>query len=255
MRTDGVTFIVPVANQELLLPRTLRSALRGCAALRTEQRDGEVLVLDEGSRDGSPVLLRQLEALYHDQGLRVPIEGRSAVRRAGKGAARNAALELAAFRYVVYLECGLEVVPENIVAFHRTARATQAALVFGNVLIEHGTGLDLRGQESFLPQLFNRNHIDEPYLVDALQLKDCGPWCDDPAAEHPDWELCLHLATCGRRLVHVPLVFSIRHGGPVRDSGGSGEQLQRVYNPEPDLRARIPLRTRHLRYHPDVGYL
>jgi hypothetical protein len=252
MRTDGVTFIVPVADQEWLLPRTLGSTLRACAALRRAGLDGQVLAVDEGSRDGSPVLLRQLEAQYHDLGLCALLRERRPDPRRGNAAVRNAALAWAAFRYVVYLECGLQVVWENSVAFYRSARATRAALVFGNVLIDNPAGPDLRGQESFLPRLFRRNHIEEPYLVDALQLQDCGPWCDDPAVEQPAWELCLHLASCGRRLVHVPLLFGVRYAGPA----GPDEVTARcVYDRKPELQSRVPLRTRHLRYHPEVGYL
>jgi hypothetical protein len=79
-----------------------------------------------------------------------------------------------------------------------------------------------------------------------------------------DWELYLHLAANGRRLVFVPIVMGIYyHDIPdsiTKEQGAREVHLsqqayvRRVYN-QVGIRARLPVRSRHLRYHPDVGYL
>ena len=59
----GVTIAIPNWNHEVLLPRSVLSALRTVAILREQGVPAEVLVIDDFSRDGSLTLLRQLEAL------------------------------------------------------------------------------------------------------------------------------------------------------------------------------------------------
>ena len=70
MAQAGVTIAIPNWNHEILLPRSIASALRAVDLLRNEGVPAEVLVIDDASRDGSQTLLRQLEALYSKAGLR-----------------------------------------------------------------------------------------------------------------------------------------------------------------------------------------
>src|SRR5687768_16903497 len=84
----GVTVAIPNWNHELLLARSVGSALRAVRLLRLRGVPGEVLVVDDASRDGSLVLLRQMEALHYGDGLRVLALGRNG----GLAATRNAAL-------------------------------------------------------------------------------------------------------------------------------------------------------------------
>src|SRR5690348_3532366 len=100
MSQNGVTIAIPNWNHEVLLPRSILSALRAIALLREQGIAGEVLVIDDFSRDGSPTLLRQLEALYCRFNLRVLAFGANA----GLAASRNQALTHARFRYVAFLD-------------------------------------------------------------------------------------------------------------------------------------------------------
>ena len=58
MAQAGVTIAIPNWNHEILLPRSIASALRAVDLLRNEGVPAEVLVIDDASRDGSQTLLR-----------------------------------------------------------------------------------------------------------------------------------------------------------------------------------------------------
>jgi hypothetical protein len=81
-----------------------------------------------------------------------------------------------------------------------------------------------------------------------------------------DWELYMHLAAQGRRIVYVPTLLGIYHSL----SGSMTEETKarifasapvdierplyaRVYD-QLGIREYMPLNTRNLRYHPDRGY-
>jgi glycosyltransferase involved in cell wall biosynthesis len=255
----GVTVAIPNWNHELLLARSVGSALRAVRLLRARGIPGEVLVVDDASRDGSPVLLRQLEALYYGDGLRVV----ALARNGGLATARNTALREASQRYVVFMDADNELVPENLFAFYRSIRDTRAAGVYGNLLSRrrdsgHVVALS---NESVQDRMFEANYVDAFAVFDRVQLLDCGGYSDSPAVRsREDWELYLHLAACGRRIVFVPLVLGFYHdlpGSMIKHSADEASQqahLKRVYD-QLGGRRRLPLNTRHLRYHPDVGYL
>ena len=257
MRTDGITFIIPNWNHELVLPRSIRSALRAGELLEGHGLGIEVLVVDDASRDGSAVLLRQLEALYYDRGVRaVVLEDNVGVQ-----AARNLALTRAGYRYVVFMDADNEVVPENIHHFYRAICETEAASVYGNLLIYGPGGMDMCSHESFSPRMYRMNYIDTFSMCDACQLLDAKPYWTDRRTPWGDWELYLHLAVAGRRLVHVPMVFGLYYRNRLsmlEESTPDSPDLrafQRIYHQFPEIRDDFHLNTLHLRYHPDLGFL
>src|SRR5207245_8635710 len=150
MRTDGITFIVPNWNHELVLPRAVRSGLRAGEQLRDHNLNVEVLIVDDASRDGSPMLLRQLEALYYDQGVRVL----ALQQNSGPSTARNLALTRATYRYVIFMDADNEIVPDNVIHFYRSIRATEAAVVYGNILIYDLQGTEFCSHESYQARMF-----------------------------------------------------------------------------------------------------
>src|SRR5437764_12262631 len=60
----GVTIFIPNWNQRPFLPRSVGSALRGVEALKRAGFDGEVIVVDDASRDGSQRFIRTADVLY-----------------------------------------------------------------------------------------------------------------------------------------------------------------------------------------------
>jgi glycosyltransferase involved in cell wall biosynthesis len=257
MEADGVTVAIPNWNHELLLPRSISSALQTVRVLRAEGMPAEVLVVDDCSRDGSPALLRQLEAQHYDDGLRVLARRENA----GLAAARNLALEQARHQYVAFLDADNELLPATMPLFCRAIATTGAAAVYGNLLVRRlaaRTASGVLSNESFQQRMFRENYVDAFALVDRLQLLDCGGYSDH-LPTHEDYELWLHLACCGRSLIFVPVVFGYYYRMPNSMLAESNRTLvysraKRAFD-QFGCRKHLPPRTLHLRYHPAIGYL
>lgn len=256
---DGLTVAIPNWNHELLLPRSVHSALRAVAVCRERGLPGEVLVVDDCSRDGSPTLLRQLEARYHRDGLRVLPFGQNG----GLAAARNQALAHAQYRYIAFMDADNELIPGNAPTFVDALRDTGAAAAYGNLLCRTVTStaaVHVLSNESVQDKLFDGNYIDAFAMFDRLQLIDTGGY--EPSC--PGWEdyaLWLHLATNGRLIVFVPVAFGYYYVLPESmaptdhaKQAALHAKTNRMFN---QLKARpgLPLNTRRARYHPALGYV
>lgn len=258
MPKEGVTIAIPNWNHEFLLARSIESALTTLKALANYGVVGEVLVVDDCSRDGSLVLLRQLEALHFSDGLRVW----ALDENVGPSDARNQALQLARFRYIAFLDADNEIVSENLYHFYRAIKQTEAIAVYGNLIGLADGQMRLLSNQSVQPQIFTGNYIDTCALFDRVQILDCGGFQSEQLLKGTeDWELYLHLASLGRRIIFVPLAFGIYH-----DLSNSLhlEAAQRVHDilrkvhrmfNQLEIRGRMPHNTWQLRYHPDIGYL
>jgi len=255
---DGITIAIPNWNHELLLPRAIRSALRALEILRNQGVDGEVLVIDDCSRDGSQVLLRQLEARYYRDGLRVVM----LANNAGLTAVRNQALTRSRFRYLLFLDADNEVVPENLPVFLAALRQTRAAGAYGTLLIRTVASVDAIAafsHESFQDRMFDNNYIDACAVFDRAQLVELGGYVNN---RWEDYEVWLRLAAAGRLIVFVPIVLGYYYIVPASLTIDPNEnhhlhavaqRIKRVFN-QVDARADLPLATRHRRYHPALGY-
>jgi glycosyltransferase involved in cell wall biosynthesis len=258
----GVTVVIPNWNHEYFLPRSIHSALKAIQALGNAGVPGEVLVIDDDSRDGSLTLLRQLEALYYDQGLRVL----ALSENIGLPRARNRALHEAHYRYLIYLDADNELLWQNMPLFYKAIQQTHAAVVYGNLLHQEyaeGNAVRVSNNQSFRPQIFSENYIDACALYDRAQIFDVGGYASHPNLHgYEDWELFLHLAANGRLLVFVPLVFGTYYVNPgsmldeireLETYQHCRAYIQRIYD-QIGLRQRHLINTRHLRFHPDIGY-
>jgi hypothetical protein len=111
--------------------------------------------------------------------------------------------------------------------------------------------------------MFEENHIDACAMYDVQQLIDVAGYSLDHDTPAGDWEMHLHLASCGRRLVHVPMAIGLYYCNPLsmlRDAAPGAREddlrrFRRIYRQFPEVRDRFHLNTLHLRYHPDLGYL
>lgn len=258
---EGVTIAIPNWNHELLLPRAIDSALQGVARLRDEGIPGEVLIIDEGSRDGSPTLLRQLEAQYYGDGLRV-----LALADTGSLAeSRNLALVNSHYRYVAFLDADNELVPENLPTFLQALRETEAAVVYGNLLVRTASShcaMNVVSTESIQFKLFQDNYIDAFSLVDRCQFLDFGGYESGYRALE-DHEMWLHLVANGLKMVFVPLVFGYYYSLPnsmmatlttKSDKASQAEaRNKRIYD-QLQARSHLPVNSMMLRFHPVLGY-
>ena len=206
MAQAGVTIAIPNWNHEILLPRSIASALRAVDLLRNEGVPAEVLVIDDGSRDGSQTLLRQLEALYSKDGLRCLCFGVNA----GSAASRNQTLNHARYRYLVFLDADNELIPENLPLFLETLQQTQAAVAYGNLLIRTPTANYahyMHSSESIQKRLFRGGTTSMPSRSGTGSSSWTSVATMRPTHLVEDYEMWLHLATNGRRIVFVPAVL------------------------------------------------
>lgn len=257
MERSGVTFAIPNWNHEFVLPRSVASGLTAVRLLRAQGVPAEVLVIDDASRDGSLTLLRQMEALYYADGLRVLAR----TANAGLAASRNLALECACQRYVVFMDADNEVLPDTMPLFRKTLIDTGAAAVYGNLLVRRAASRVASGvlsNESFQYRMFQANYVDAFAMVDRFQLLDSGSYSAQvPALE--DYEQWLHLACNGRQIVFVPLVFGYYYllsGSMITEADGPKlhSRMKRIFD-QSGARAHLPPATLHRRYHPAIGYL
>jgi len=255
---EGVSIVIPNWNHEFFLPRSVLSALKTTRILREMGVPGEVLVVDDASRDGSEALLRSLEALHAGEGLRV----RRHETNQGLIAARNTGLLNARHRYVVFLDADNHLIEENFPTFLQAIRETDAAAVYGNLMmrdIGEESAFWICSGESFQTRIYDENYIDALALFDRTQLLDCGGY-GGGVDSWADWELWMRLAALGRRLVFVPLAFGVYqflHNSMMRaeaDTDAIKPHFRRVFN-QMGFRAVATTRTHHRRYLPGIGYL
>jgi succinoglycan biosynthesis protein ExoO len=260
MAQAGVTIAIPNWNHEILLPRSIGSALRAVDLLRSQGVPGEVLVIDDCSRDGSQTLLRQLEALYHEAGLRCLAFGTNA----GLAASRNQTLNHAQYRYLAFLDADNELIPENLPLFVKTLEQTRAAVAYGNLLVRAPTAdhaHHVLSNESIQKKLFHyqANYVDAFSVWDRLQLLDVGGY-DPSYSFNEDYEMWLHLATNGRRIVFVPAVLGYYYilPGAMTSNREDGDRcnarILRSFN-QTKAREFLRINTCLLRYHPEFGYI
>ena len=255
----GVSIVIPNWNHEVFLPRSIASALRTLEVLRGEGRPAEVLVIDDSSRDGSQTLLRQLESLYYRSGLRCltfSVNG-------GLAASRNQALNYARYRYLVFLDADNELIPENLPLFVRTLEQTQAAAAYGNLLFRTPTAdyaHYMVSNESIQKRLFEGgNYVDACSVWDQVQLVDVGGY-DASYNICEDYEIWLHLASNGRRIVFVPAILGYYYilpgsmGTDRQKQDAAESRIRRTFN-QVKVRQFLQMNTCHLRYHPALGYI
>jgi glycosyltransferase involved in cell wall biosynthesis len=258
MALTGVTIAIPNWNHEIMLPRSIASAMRAIDVFRGRGVPAEVIVVDDDSRDGSSTLLRRLEALYYKRGFRLLAFGANA----GLSATRNQALAHARYRYIAFLDADNELVPENLPLFVEALEKTRAAAAYGNLLIR-GPSADrahnVLSNESVQHKMFQGNYVDAFSVFDRVQLLDVGGY-ETTFERDEDDEMWLHLATNGRRIVFVPAVLGYYYTLPAamtldtRKHHDAQARLRRIYD-QAKARRHLRLNTSHLRYHPSLGII
>lgn len=255
---SGLTIFIPNWNHAPYLPRAIRSALQALDALEEEGFAGEVVVIDDASRDGSGKLLRSVQALYRDRRLRTLM----LKRNLGLPRLRNLGLAMSGFRYVCLMDADNELIPENVPLFVRSIVETEAALVYGNLLEKKGAEpVKLRSRRAVNARIYENNQVDAFSVVDAEKLLATGGYATDPQLYgREDWEMVLHLIAEEQRIVFVPAVLGYYHVISLsmleetktqREEGR--EFIRRVYAQSGPRRAETGTIARI--YHPATGFI
>lgn len=209
---NGLTIFIPNWNHRPYLPRSIRSALKGLERLEESGFSGEVLVVDDASRDGSQKLLRSIQTLYEEPRLKTLF----LTRNLGLPRLRSLALRISRYRYVCIMDADNELVADNLPLFLQSIVETGAALVHGNLIDKQGDKvMELRSGRVATMRLTVSNSIDAFALVDARKLLRFGGYVSDPQLYgYEDWEMLLHLIAEEEKLVFVPAVMGYYYRNP-----------------------------------------
>jgi succinoglycan biosynthesis protein ExoO len=257
--TTGLSVIIPNWNHRNFLPRSIRSAREALAAVDELGHPGEILVVDDASRDGSSQLLRSLAGLYGWEDVStVFLE-----QNVGPAAVRNIGIELAAYSHILFLDADNEVFPTGVATLFRAATETRAALCYGNLLdIREGESVGIRSNDAPTLRLATDNTIDTLAVVDTRQARAAGGYCGDRRLEaNEDHEFLLHLISEERELVFVPTVVgyyhllpgSLLHSNTSQSLWDKNQMIIRIFS-QTGKRDWDPERVGRI-YHPDLGYL
>jgi Glycosyl transferase family 2 len=262
---NGVTIFIPNWNHRPYLPRSIRSALQAVERLEEAGLSGELIVVDDASRDGSQKFLRTVEVLYEN----APLRSVFLKQNLGLPRLRNLGLRMSRYRHVCMLDADNELVSDNLPLFLQSAVQTEAALVHG-LLIDRREGrmTGIRSDNVASMRLTAGNYIDAFALVDAKKLLRVGGYLSDPRLPHEDWEMVLHLIAEEEQIVFVPVAMGNYHLAPgsmyaqtAEDKGPRPRSaapevvglLQRMFA-QTGTREWDAVRVGRI-YHPAVGYL
>ena len=209
---NGVTIFISNWNHRPYLPRSVRSALHAIERLEEAGYSGELLVIDDASRDGSQKFLRTVKALYGD----APLETVFLERNLGLPRLRNLAMRMSRYRHVCMLDADNELVADNLPLFLQSIVQTGAALAHGVLLDKReGRMTGVRSDNVASMRLTGGNYIDAFALVDAAKMLRAGGYIIDQRLYGcEDWEIVLHLIAEEEPIVFVPVVMGYYHLTP-----------------------------------------
>ena len=102
MTSPAVSVVIPTMNREALLPRAIDSVIAQTFT------DWEIVLVDDGSTDGTPRVARSYLDRLGDRFTYIPQDHR------GSSAARNRGIEASRGRYVAFLDSDDEFLPEKL---------------------------------------------------------------------------------------------------------------------------------------------
>jgi glycosyltransferase involved in cell wall biosynthesis len=259
--------VIPNWNHRAYLPRSVRSALQSLKRLEEDGFSGEIIIIDDASRDGSQKRLRSIQMLYSEHGLKLLF----LPRNLGLPRVRNLGLQMSKYRYVCLMDADNELIGDNLPLFLRSIIETGATLVHGNLIEKQGEQVTqmLSSRVANL-RLTSRNFIDAFALVEADKLLRLGGYVSDPLLYGiEDWEMHLHLIFEETKIVFVPAAMGYYYRNPrsMLEEVGQKSEGQRVgsFAAEPSslvqrmyaqsgTREWDPLQVGRI-YHPAVGYI
>jgi glycosyltransferase involved in cell wall biosynthesis len=222
-----VSVIMPAYNAERTLPDALDSALR-----QTYERL-EVVVVDDGSTDGTRQILRE----YADRDPRVTYRCQD---HAGPASARNRGIRAARGEYVAFLDADDLWLKDKLALQMGKARRQSGSVVLTGVqrfMVETGRQVtlsstsppDYRSKRNYVETLLGLTNFQMAVFNTALVPRACldevGIFDESlPVAE--DWDLWLRLA--GRfpfANVDKPLLLYRKHAGSLTRTSRLGETL------------------------------
>ncbi len=198
-RQDGVSVLVTCWNHVGYLERAVTTAT---AALDLLPVPGEVLILDDGSRDGSREL--QWKLARADERVRLI----QSERNLGLPRARNVLLSQARFEHAMILDSDNQLVPSGLGSLYLSALQTGAVLAYGCLINiqRDGSVIGVISNERLTSAILRENWIDAMVMVRTGRLLELGGYDTQWLHGLEDWELNQRLFTLGEPMAFVPVV-------------------------------------------------
>ena len=173
-----ISFVMPAYNRAFCIERSINSFLRQAAG------DTELIVVDDGSSDGTEALVAKTYATEIAQG-RIRF-----VRTANNGVckARNVGLSMARGEWIAYLDSDNEIVPDFIETVKSAIAANPEADAF-YAKLEFMTSHRIIGRTFDYDQLRYHNYIDLGTYIHHRSLYEAEGGFDENMTRLVDWEL------------------------------------------------------------------
>jgi glycosyltransferase involved in cell wall biosynthesis len=232
-----LSVITPVYNVEAYLPACIESVLRQTFS------DFELLVVDDGSTDGSAAIVAEYSARDpRVRGFRGPNRGVSH--------ARNVAMQYARGRYFSFLDADDEWAPEFARTLVRVLdRQPDVAIVTGNALNEGGGplhGLPVRpwpAEQEPIRFIDMIEHEDAVFIMSVFrrEVYETIGGFNESLYRSEDYEFWLRAAAAGFRFVSHPEPLGLyrrRPGSATSDQASMYEAMLKVLASAKDFRRR-----------------
>ena len=236
MKPARIAIVVPVYNREKELERTFASIVA------QTYRPLHVVLVDNGSTDGSLALCRALKARYESDDLAVTVTQES---KRGPSAARNKGLSCVKEEFVAFLDSDDTYVPEAMACYLEAFnRHVDADVVGCTIRVWPETGHPHVAKAVFSnrvePHLFHCTLGTVRYAARTALLRAVGGWPED-YMRWEDWELGLRLLLATGRVVWIerpPLVDVYLHADSItgyRYAPNSDDILQAIAHAHADV--------------------
>ena len=122
MKQAGIGIVIPVYNREQELRRTFDSVVA------QTYRPIHVVLVDNGSTDGSLALCRELKGAYETDDFRITVVEEA---KRGPSAARNRGLACVTEEFVAFLDSDDEYIPESVSLYMQAFESNPSADIAG----------------------------------------------------------------------------------------------------------------------------
>lgn len=224
-RSDGllISVVIPTYNYADMLPRALSSVLEQLSD------DSELIVVDDGSTDSTPVVLADYQSRHPT--LRVISQV-----NAGAAAARNRGVDEAAGRYVLLLDADDELMPEALETLRRRVLAQpMLGMVLGAQISVRANGRERLRTPPAVPAVDSRALIFRYLLQKRISISHgCSLFRRDLLLQRPypthlrsgeDIAVFAYLLISAPvAVISTPLARIYKHAGSLRHSRDKAEE-------------------------------
>lgn len=220
MESELVSIVIPCYNQDQYLENTVQ------AALASDYRPIEILIVNDGSKDNSLALAKKLSA--QNELVRVIDQ-----KNSGVASARNRGISEAKGKYILPLD-GDDLISSNYIseAVHILKAKPEVKVVYCQAV-----KFDEGGQKPWNLKPFSRHQLakDNMIFVAALFRKksweEVAGFSEDMKMGREDWEFWIKMLKNGGDVVQLPFVgffYRLTPGSKRKKTGTNQKKRERI---------------------------